>query len=403
MEDRELIEDLYSIRKPWFVSRVVVNTAENRLDAYLDHKDDCTWKCPKCDREYHLSDHVDERIWRDLDSGTYQVYLHARIPRIRCEEHGKLLVAVPWSEKHSRFSKRFESFAINLMKEMPILNASSILGISWFQAHGIMLRAVKRGLARKVSHPSRVGIDEKSYGKGHRYLTLIYNHDSPAVDFIAFDRKEESLDLYFESIGEENSSRICAVSMDMWDPYIASTRSHIDDAESRIVFDRFHIMKHMNMALDDVRKEESRSDRRDLLRKSRYIWLYSHENLPEKYRERYEELRQSDLKTARAYAIKENLRNMWLCSSVEEARSFWKNWYWWATHSRLVPVIRAARTIKHYLYGVLSYFRHRITNAMAEGLNSKIATLSKMAYGYRNREHFKTAIYFHCGNLNMSF
>ena len=109
---------------------------------------------------------------------------------------------------------------------------------------------------------------------------------------------------------------------------LASTRSHIDDAESRIVFDRFHIMKHMNMALDDVRKEESRSGRCDLLRKSRYIRLYSHENLPEKYKERYEELRQSDLKTARAYAIKENLRNMWLCSSVEEARSFWKNWFW---------------------------------------------------------------------------
>ena len=88
------------------------------------------------------------------------------------------------------------------MKDMPILDASSIFGISWFQAHGIMLRAVKRGLARKVSHHSRVGIDEKSYGKGHRYLTLIYNHDSTAVDFIAFDRKEESLDLYFGSVGK---------------------------------------------------------------------------------------------------------------------------------------------------------------------------------------------------------
>lgn len=403
MEDKELIEDLYSIKRPWFVSRVVVNTAENRLDAYLDHEDERTWKCPECGKEYPISDHMRERVWRDLDSGTYHVFLHARIPRIRCPEHGKLLVALPWAERHSRFSKRFEELAINLMEDMPILDVSYILGISWFQAHGIMLRAVKRGLARKASHPSRIGVDEKSYGKGHRYLTLVYNHDSPAVDFVSFDRKEKSLDLYYESMGE-HSSGIFAVSMDMWDPYIASTREHVENADSRIVFDRFHIMKHVNMAVDDVRKEESRKDEnRDLLRKSRYIWLYSHENLPEKYWKRYEELKRSDLKTARAYAIKENLRNLWLCSSEEEARSFWKHWYWWASHSRLKPVIKAARTIKHYLYGVLSYFTHRITNAIAEGLNSKIATISKMAYGYRNREHFRTAIYFHCGNLDMSF
>ncbi|MHB8559944.1 MAG: ISL3 family transposase, partial [Thermoplasmataceae archaeon] len=98
---------------------------------------------------------------------------------------------------------------------------------------------------------------------------------------------------------------------------------------------------------------------------------------------------------------KENLRNLWNCTTVEEAREFWKRWYFWATHSRLDPIIKKAKMIRDHFSGVLSYFKHHITNAIAEGLNSKIATVQKMAYGYSNKEHLKTAIYFHCGNLQL--
>ena len=265
-----------------------------------------------------------------------------------------------------------------------------------------MDRAVKRGIARKTSSPKRIGIDEKSYGKYHRYMTIVYDIDNPSVDNIELDRKKASLDRYYAKIGKDAASKIEAVSMDMWDPFIASTESNVTDAESKIVFDRFHIMKHMNQALDDVRKMESRmAEFKETLKKTRYLWLYSSENLPDRYREKYEILRESDLKTARAYAIKENLRNLWQCGTEAEARSFWKKWYYWASHSRLEPVKKVARMMKNYLYGILSYFRHHITNAIAEGLNSKIATVQKMAYGYSNKEHLKTAIYFHCGNLQL--
>ena len=134
---------------------------------------------------------------------------------------------------------------------------------------------------------------------------------------------------------------------------------------------------------------------------TKYIWLYTEKNLPKKYRKIFNELKNSDLKTARAYSIKENLRNLWNCTTVEEAREFWKRWYFWATHSRLDPIIKKAKMIRKHLSGVMAYFKHRITNAVAEGMNSKIATIQKMAYGYRNKEHFKTAIYFHCGNLQL--
>ena len=275
-------------------------------------------------------------------------------------------------------------------------------GISRDEAWNIMDRAVKRGIARKSSVPERIGIDEKSYGKYHRYMTLVYNLDDPAVEDIEFDRKRESPDKYYENTGKDASSDMSAVSMDMRDPFIASTKSNVTDAESKIVFDLFHIMKHMNMALDSARKMEARNaDTKELLKKTRYLRLYSNENLPDKYREKYETLKESSLKTARAYAIKENLRNLWQCGTENEARSFWKRWYYRASHSRLEPVRKVAGMMKHYLYGILSYFRHHITNAVAEGLNSKIATVQKMAYGYRNKEHLKTAIYFHCGNLKL--
>ena len=167
MDDRKLVEDLYSITKPWFVSRITLSPDNLRLDAYLDHEENCRWQCPVCSKEYCISDHVKERIWRDLDSGIYQVYIHARIPRVNCIEHGKLQVTVPWSAKHSRFSMRFESLALGIMRNMDIMNSSMILGITWNMAHGIMGRAVERGLARKSSVPERMGIDEKSYGKNH--------------------------------------------------------------------------------------------------------------------------------------------------------------------------------------------------------------------------------------------
>ena len=112
-------------------------------------------------------------------------------------------------------------------------------------------------------------------------------------------------------------------------------------------------------------------------------------------------MKNSDLKTARAYSIKENLRNLWNCTTVEETKEFWKRWYFWATGSRPEPVMKKAGMIRDHLSGVMAYFTHRITNAVAEGMNSKIATIQKMAYGFRNKEHFKTAIYFHCGNLQL--
>ena len=192
--------------------------------------------------------------------------------------------------------------------------------------------------------------------------------------------------------------------MDMWEPYVQSVLAHVPDGRTKIVFDKYHIMSHMGTAVDTVRKREHRvlrDEGNDVLAGSKYVWLYAGPNVPEQHQTRLLGLLERPLKTARAWAIKETLRDFWQYRRVGWARVFWKHWYFWATHSRLAPVIKVAKMLKRHLPNVLSYFTHRITNAVSEGLNSKIQTIKKRAYGFRNLEHFKTAIYFHCGGLQL--
>jgi transposase len=299
----------------------------------------------------------------------------------------------------------FERLAIDVLRECDILGATRILRISWDEAFHLMERAVKRGLlARGQRACPGIGVDEKSVGKGHKYLTVVCDLDTGTVEYLADDRQQESLDGYYQGLSEEQRQGIEAVAMDIWDPYIAATKSYVPGAEEKIVFDRYHLMTHMGKAVDTVRKREHRALQQvgdETLTKSKYLWLYSEENLPEKHWERFEGLKASHLKTARAWAIKESLRDLWGYTRKGWASAHFKRWYFWATHSRLEPVIKAARTLHRHLQNVLTYFRHRVTNAVCEGVNSKIQTIIKMAYGFRNRDHLKTAIYFHCGGLDL--
>ena len=204
--------------------------------------------------------------------------------------------------------------------------------------------------------------------------------DRSTVEYIADDRKQTSLDAYYQSLSPKQLAGIQAVAMDMWDPYIASTVKHVPEGKDKIVFDRYHVMTHMLKAVDQVRKREHRrllAEEDGTLTGTKYLWLFSEENLPEKWEERFEKLRRMHLQTGRAWAIKESLRTLWDYQRKGWALRHWDSWYYWATHSRLPAVVKAARTIEGHLHNVLTYFDHRITNATSEGLNSKIQTVKK--------------------------
>ncbi len=263
-----------------------------------------------------------------------------------------------------------------------------------------------RGRARTPpAAPRRLGVDEQAFRRGHHYLTLVVNAETPRVEDLGKDRKTESLAGPFEALTPEQRAGLEAGATDMWEPSLQALRTHVPDADAQIVFDRFHVMKHMTEAVDKVRRQEHRAfekaGQESPLTGTNRLWLYAAENRPDQHRPAFERLKALALKVGRAWAIKENLRALWSYRTPGWARRFFERWFWWATPSRLEPVRKVAHTLKRHLDNIVTYATHRLTNAVAEGLNSKIQGVIKTACGFRNLEHFKIAILFHCGGLDL--
>ena len=224
---------------------------------YLEHEDARPWACPECGAEAKPYDHQAERGWRHLDTCQYQTILHARPPRAECPQHGVRVVKLPWAEPSSRFTALFEALAIEWLKEASQKAVGEQLGLSWDEIHGLMERAVKRGLQRReVESVSKIGVDEKAFRKGHSYFTLVNDLVRSRVMYVGEGRQQSSLDGFWEALREEQKQSIAAVAMDMWDPYVASVREHVPGADRKIVFDKFHIAKHLGEAVDRVRRHE---------------------------------------------------------------------------------------------------------------------------------------------------
>jgi len=405
MKDTELYSRLLGIKRPWHVKEVRYGEAPERIDVYVDHEPGILLPCPECDEFSSVYDHMEERQWQHLHTCHVPTFIHARLPRIKCKEHGVRCIISEWAESGSDMTMAFEKYVIDLEKECNIIGVSRLTGLSWDRCWTVMERAVRRGTRRKERGiPVRMGVDEKSFARRHKYETLVCDMDQRTIEYVGDTRRQEALAAYYKQFSKEEREQVEAVAMDMWDPYIAATREAIPEAEKKIVFDRFHVMRLMIEAVDKVRRWEHKElmeQERKSLKGTKYLWLYSKENVPPQRLGEFRQLQSMDLKVGRAWAIKENLRNLWNYSYLGWALKFFRKWYFWATHSRLEPVIKAAKTIKRHLTNILTYLKHRITNALSEALNAKIEKVKRMACGYRNRDHYKTAIYFHCGGLDM--
>ena len=405
MESKELYRHLLGISEPWTVEQVHLDMTRGQVDVSVGHPQGTRFPCPECGQELAVYDHSAKRTWRHLDSCQFMTYLHASPPRVACPEHGVRQARLPWADVSSRFTRLFEALAINVLLAATVERAAGLLRISWDQAWHLMARAVGRGRAAKGQVlPKQIGVDEKAIAKGHQYMTIVCDLDEATVEYIGDERKEESLAAYFNALGPERCAGIEAISLDMWPAFINACRAHVPGADDKMVFDRFHIMQHVGRGVDRVRKQEHKvltAQGDATLARSKYLWLYNAEYIPEAARERFDQIKRENLKTGRAWALKESLRQLWSYRSLGWAKRFWQRWYNWATHSRLPAMIEAAKLLARHLPNVLTYFKHRITNAVAEGLNSKIATIQKRAGGFRNRDHFKIAVYFHCGGLNL--
>ncbi|NLV44879.1 MAG: ISL3 family transposase [Candidatus Hydrogenedentes bacterium] len=405
MKDTDLYAALLRLRHPWRVREVKLDIAVDRIDVWIEHAPDAKWCCPECGKAAPLYDHGEEREWRHLDTCDCQTFVHARPPRVKCPDHGVRQIGPTWANPGSHFTLRFERLVIDTLKECDVTGATRLTRTSWDEAWAMMEKAVARGMARKKRRiPKQLSIDEKAFAKRHRYETLVCDLDRGTVEYVVDDRQQESLETYYRRFTEEELAGVEAIAMDMWDPYIAATKAYVPGATGKIVFDKFHVIRAVTEAVDKVRRGEHKDftlmgDER--LKGTKHLWLANEENVPEWRKTEFDLIKHTNLKTSRAWAIKESLRKFWEYSYPARAEAYFLRWYFWATHSRLAPIIKAAKTIKVHLPNILTYFKHRMTNAVAEGLNSKIQMVKETACGFRNRDHYKTAIYFHCGGLDL--
>jgi len=394
---------LLSLAEPWSVRDVVLDEARETVEIRVAERDGSAFPCPECGAASPLHDHAPERRWRHLDAMQFRTEIVARLPRVSCAAHGVRTAAVPWAGAGARWTLLFEAFAIAvLLGTSSVSRASALLRVGWGQVQAIRERAVARGLARRLEEPVRhVGIDEKSFLSGHRYASLMTDLEGGRVLEVVEGRTRESAEtLVRTALSEAQLAGVEAAAMDMWQPFMGAWS---DASQAPVVHDRFHVSKYLGEAVNSVRKSENRSllaEGSDILVGTKYLFLKNVLGADEAAR--FRSLMGGDLRVGRAWALKEAFRHFWDYSRECSARSFFSGWFFRATHSRLAPLVRVARTLKAHLPGLLSHCAHAITNAATEGLNSKIQFVKASARGFRAFRHYRTAILFHCGKLEMS-
>jgi len=335
----------------------------------------------------------------------FSTQIRASTPRSKCNQCGVKTIKVPWAGKHSRFTLMFEAMAIEVFKAAANVSAAAkLLGLNWESAHTIMQRAVERGLmSRQLDEVKHVGVDEKSFGKGQDYISILTDLDGRRVLEVAPERKIKSADQLWNTLTKEQLRKIVSVSMDMWPAFMTSAQKNVPQAS--IVHDRFHVSKYLNDAVDKVRRKENKhllgqGDER--LKGTRQLWLFNESNLDDDGLVELQMAQRQDLKTGRAWAIKENFRDFWDYRSYSGAKAFFDRWYSWAIRSQLRPIKKVATMLKKHLKGLLTYSKHGVTNSMAEGFNSRVQSIKSAARGFRNFANYRTRILFYCGKLKLA-
>ncbi len=404
MDDKELYRQILGVIAPWEINRIDLNMDQDRVDIYVEWPYLQDGICPECERACKIHDRREERVWRHLDTCQLKTFIHCRIPRVVCPEHKTKTMEVPWAEEMSRFTRQFERIAVLFLEGSENRRKTAeALRISWDEMNHIMEKAVKRGLSRRNDEPIKyIGMDEKSFLKGQSYITVMTDTEGKRVLDIVKNRKAESVDTLWDSLTEKQKSGIEAVSMDFWKPFITGAEKHVPEAA--IVHDRFHIMKYMNEAVDKVRRKENKylmTQQDKTLIGTKYLWLKAKRNFTKANKIDFRELNIDQLAVGRAWNRKELLRHLWDYTYKKPARTFFNKWYFSATHSKLKPVIDVAKMLKRHIENILTFIKYRITNAFAEGINSKIQHIKATARGFRNFNNYRTSILFYCGNLSL--
>jgi len=401
--DRDLFERALHIESPWYVKNIDFNEFERELIIFIDFEKGSKFNYEKSDEgikgKFSVYD-TTQKSWQHLNFFEHKCHIIARVPRIQTSDGKVRLIKTPWEGANSGFTLLFEALILQLASNMPVNKVSRLTGISNYRIWELLKRYVNDTLEESdYASLEIVGVDETSSRKGHNYLTLFVDLKARKVIFITRGKSNETVKDFVKDIEEHNgkAEKIKQVCCDMSPAFIKGVRENLKSAE--ITFDKFHIIKLLNEAVDNVRREEVKKE--SSLKKSRYIFLKNRENLTKKEEKKFQSLSLSkmNLKTMRAYRIRESFQDIYRSETLEDFTNLLNKWYYWATHSRLSSVIAVAKTIKSHWDGVVNWMESKINNGILEGFNSLVQAAKAKARGFRTFECFRIIIFLLLGKL----
>jgi transposase len=402
MFDTELFEAALGIQSPWFIERIEFDVEGKRLDVHLNFKRGSSFPS-KLDGFPDLYKVKDTKVktWRHLNFFEHECYLHCRTPRLDLGDGKTERISPPWDGISPGFSLLFEALVIEMCANMPVHCVCQIIGESDRKIWRLLAEYVSSALASQdCSAITAVGMDETSRAKGHNYVSLFVDMIERRTVHVAEGKDHKTVGDFVLSLEARNGDRnqVEQVSCDMSPAFIKGVKEFLPNAD--ITFDKFHILKLINAAVDEVRRREVASQ--PILVKSRYVLLKNEENLTTKEREKLDELKMPkwNLKSIRALHIRENFQSIYNAKTEEDFEILLKKWYFWATHSRLQPIIGVAKTIKDHWDGVLEWKKSQINNGILEGLNSVVQAAKAKARGFKTFKNFKIIIFLLTGKLD---
>jgi len=395
----ELFKQALGLERPFEVVKIEFSGSEKRLDIYLDFPRGSVFRCPQCGAAEIKAYDTEDKVWRHLNFFQHQAYLHCRVPRVDCPKCGVKQVNISWARPNSGFTLLFESLIMMLAREMPVLAIAELIEEHDTKIWRVIQHYVETARGKEYyGEVTKIGVDETSRKKGHNYVTIFADLEQSKVLFATEGNESSTIAGFINDFRRHGGypDSISDFCCDMWPAFISGIEQNLPDAN--ITFDRFHVMKMVNDAVDKVRRSEQKQDTN--LKHTRYIWLKNPSNLTVKQQKKLESLSTQNLKTARAYRIKLALQEFFTLPP-DKAEAYLKRWYFWATHSRLEPIKEAAKMIKRHWKGVLNFPMSRLSNGVLEGINSLIQAARAKARGYRTITYFITMIYLIAGKLNI--
>jgi transposase len=402
MKSTEFYRHILGLETPWSVSDVDLDMAANRVVVRVEIDRTTKWFHPESQEPATVHKWT-ERRWRHLDTCQFETIIEASVPSVKYRDGSIEEVAVPWADRYQRFTKLMEQAVIIWLRACGNVDKVAVtMRLDWQTVNRIMERAVERGLLRREDEPiTKVGVDEKSFRRGHVYASILNDLDNNRVWDLVEGRTTQNAKELFETLSEEQRAGVDAVAMDMWAAFENAATELLPNAD--IVHDKFHVSAHLNKAVDDVRKEEHRelmSAGDDTLKKSKYMWL---RNFPDLRREpSFRELYSANLKTSKAWRFKEAFAGFWDYIYQAPAEKFFKEWHRGVKRSKLEPLKKVADMLANRLWGLLNYLKHRITNAASEGMNSLVARVIANARGLRSFSRLRVRVLFFLGKLDLA-